>query len=81
MNSRTAMARAASTFALRMRSTVQAKPWDAIDVFDLAKAAGVEVRFANISSMEGMYLRHASPIRLANNRQRSHLSFGDPFTV
>lgn len=48
MTVRTTMARSASTASLRMRAAVYAKPWHAIDVFDLAQSVGVEVRFANI---------------------------------
>jgi hypothetical protein len=64
VNTRTAMARSASTLSLRTRATVHAKPWDAVDVFDLAHVIGVEVRFTNIPSMEGMYLRQQSPLIL-----------------
>ncbi len=57
MNNRQALAKSAATRALRIRAEVHAKPWDAIDVFDVAQQLGVEVRFTKISSMEGMYLR------------------------
>ena len=55
MNNRQALAKSAAIRALRIRASVYAKPWDAIDVFDLAQQLGVEVRFTKISSMEGMY--------------------------
>lgn len=61
---RTSAARSASTSSLRARAEVHAKPWDAIDVFDLANTLGVEVRFVKIPSMEGMYLRQESPVIL-----------------
>ena len=89
MKVRTTMAKSASTSSLRMRAAVHAKPWQAIDVFDLAKSVGVEVRFANIASMEGMYLRQGSPVILVASerpagRQRftcahelGHHVFGD----
>jgi hypothetical protein len=64
MTVRTTMARSASTSSLRMRASIHAKPWQAIDVFDLAQSIGVEVRFANIASMEGMYLRQELPVIL-----------------
>jgi hypothetical protein len=64
MNVRTAMAKSASTLSLRMRAAGGAKPWQAIDVFDLAKTVGVEVRFAKIASMEGMYLHRETPVIL-----------------
>lgn len=64
MTVRTAMAKSASTSSLRMRAAVHAKPWQAIDVFDLSQSVGVEVRFTNIASMEGMYLRQELPVIL-----------------
>jgi hypothetical protein len=72
-----------------MRASAGAKAWDAIDVFDLAQRIGVEVRFTDIPSMEGMYLRQASPVILVASerpagRQRytcahelGHHAFGD----
>ena len=45
MNNRQALAKSAATRALRIRAEVHAKPWDAIDVFDVAQQLGVEVRF------------------------------------
>ncbi len=89
MSNRQALARLAATHALRVRAAAQAKPWVAIDVFDLAQQLGVEVRFANIASMEGMYLRQAAPVILVASerpagRQRfscahelGHHVFGD----
>ena len=64
MTVRTAMAKSASTSSLRMRAAVHAKPWQAIDVFDLSQGVGVEVRFTNIASMGGMYLRQELPVIL-----------------
>ena len=64
MTVRSVMAKSASTSSLRMRAAVHAKPWQAIDVFDLSQNIGVEVRFTNISSMEGMYLRQELPVIL-----------------
>ena len=70
------MAKSASTTSLRMRAAVHAKPWHAIDVFDLAHSVGVEVRFANIASMEGMYLRRESPaILIASERPAGRQRF------
>jgi len=89
INGRQALAKSAATRALRIRAEVRAKPWDAIDVFDVAQQLGVEVRFTKISSMEGMYLRQADPIILIASerpagRQRfscahelGHHAFGD----
>lgn len=81
MSTRTVMARStlaksASTLSLRLRSMVRAKPWHAVDVFDLAQATGVEVRFVKIASMEGMYLRQDPPaILLASERPTGRQRF------
>lgn len=89
MNNRQALAKSAATRALRIRAGVHAKPWEAIDVFDVARQLGVEVRFTKISSMEGMYLRQDAPVILIAaerpaGRQRfscahelGHHAFGD----
>ena len=89
MNNRQALAKSAAIRALRIRASVHVKPWDAVDVFDLAQQVGVEVRFAKISSMEGMYLRQDAPVILIaserpTERQRfscahelGHHAFGD----
>lgn len=86
---RTTMARSPSMSSLRMRASFHTKPWQAIDVFDLAQSAGVEVRFARIASMEGMYLRQTAPVILvASDRpagrkrfscahELGHHAFGD----
>ena len=59
-----------------MRAAARAKPWQAIDVFDLTQSLGVEVRFANIASMEGMYLRHELPtILIASERPAGRQRF------
>jgi hypothetical protein len=89
MNNRQVLAKSAATRALRIRAEVHAKPWEAIDVFDVAQQLGVEVRFTKISSMEGMYLRQDAPVILIaserpTGRQRfscahelCHHAFGD----
>jgi len=89
MNNWQALAKSAATRALRIRAEVHAKPWEAIDVFDVAQQLGVEVRFTKISSMEGMYLRQDAPVILIASerpagRQRfscahelGHHAFGD----
>jgi Zn-dependent peptidase ImmA (M78 family) len=89
MNNRQALGKSAAARALRIRAEVHAKPWDAIDVFDVAQQLGVEVRFTKISSMEGMYLRQDAPVILIASerpagRQRfscahelGHHAFGD----
>src|SRR5581483_4265168 len=89
MNTRQALAKSAATRALRIRAEVHAKPWEAIDVFDVSQQLGVEVRFTKISSMEGMYVRQEAPVILIASerpagRQRfscahelGHHAFGD----
>jgi Zn-dependent peptidase ImmA (M78 family) len=89
MNNRQALAKSAAIRALRIRASVHAKPWDAIDVFDLAQQLGVEVRFAKISSMDGMYLRQDAPViviaserpagrqRFSCAHELGHHAFGD----
>jgi hypothetical protein len=89
MNNWQALAKSAAARALRIRAEVHAKPWEAIDVFDVAQQLGVEVRFTKISSMEGMYLRQDAPVILIASerpagRQRfscaheiGHHAFGD----
>lgn len=71
MKNRTALARQASTMSLRLRAAARRKPWDAVDVFDLAQEVGVELRFANVPSMEGMYLRQQSPVILIASERPS----------
>lgn len=89
MNNRQALVKSAAARALRIRAEVHAKPWDSIDVFDVAQRLGVEVRFTKILSMEGMYLRQDAPVILIASerpagRQRfscahelGHHAFGD----
>ena len=47
--------------ALRMRSSVGSSLDEAICAYDLAERLGIEVRFADIPSMEGMYYRASDP--------------------
>lgn len=69
MKRQQALAKSAAVQALRVRASVHVKPWDAIDIFDLTHQLGVEVRFAKIASMEGMYLRQEAPtILVASER-------------
>jgi hypothetical protein len=76
MNRRQALAKSAAVQALRIRASVHVKPWDAIDIFDLTQQLGVEVRFAKISSMEGMYLRQSAPtILIASERPAGRQRF------
>jgi hypothetical protein len=79
MNRRQVLAKSAAVQALRIRASVHVKPWDAIDIFDLTHQLGVEVRFAKISSMEGMYLRQSAPtILIASERPAGRQRFPAP---
>lgn len=76
MNRRQALAKSAAVRALRIRASVHVKPWDWIDIFNLAHQLGVEVRFAKIASMEGMYLRQDAPtILIASERPTGRQRF------
>jgi hypothetical protein len=76
MNRRQALAKSAAVQALRIRASVHVKPWDAIDIFDLTQQLGIEVRFAKISSMEGMYIRQSTPtILIASERPAGRQRF------
>ena len=61
MNDRRAIARQAMGAALRMRRSVGYGLDHAVCVYDLAEKLGVEVRFLDLPSMEGMYTSASSP--------------------
>ena len=61
MNNRQMLAREAMTAALRTRRTVGYGLDHAVCVYDLAAKLGVEVRFLDVPSMEGMYLSVPGP--------------------
>ena len=61
MNDRRAIARQAMAAALRTRLSVGYGLDEAVCVFDLAEKLGVEVRFLDLPSMEGMYTSASSP--------------------
>ena len=61
MNSRKDVAKRAFAEALRMRRAAGRDLHGPICVFDLAEGLGVEVRFINISSLEGMYVAGTQP--------------------
>lgn len=50
--------------ALRVRRDADLGFWQPICVFDLAETLGVEVRFVDVASMEGMYYNPGRPIVL-----------------
>ena len=61
MNDRRAIARQAIAAALRTRLSVGYGLDHAVCVYDLAEKLGVEVRFLDLPSMEGMYLSASGP--------------------
>ena len=61
MNDRRAIARQAITAALRTRLSVGYGLDHAVCVYDLAEKLGLEVRFLDLPSMEGMYLSASGP--------------------
>ena len=61
MNERRAIARQAIAAALHTRLSVGYRLDHAICVYDLAEKLGLEVRFLDLPSMEGMYLSASSP--------------------
>ena len=61
MNNRQSIARQAMTAALRARLSVGYGLDHAVCVYDLAEKLGVEVRFLNLPSMEGMYSSASGP--------------------
>ena len=61
MNDRRAIARQAMVAALRTRLSAGYGLEHAVCVYDLAEKLGVEVRFLDLPSMEGMYSSTASP--------------------
>ena len=61
MNDRRAIARQAIAAALRTRLSAGYGLDHAICVYDLAEKLGLEVRFLDLPSMEGMYLSSSSP--------------------
>ena len=61
MNNRRVIAREAVAAALRTRRSVGYGLDHAVCVYDLAQNLGIEVRFLDLPSMEGMYLSASSP--------------------
>ena len=61
MMDRRAIARRATADALRMRQRAGYGLSGAICVYDLAQRLGIEVRFLDIPSMEGMYYSSSDP--------------------
>jgi len=59
----------AMTGAMQVRQEAGLKLADPVNVFDLAEKRGIEVRFANIPSMEGMYRKQSPPTILVSSHR------------
>lgn len=76
MNERREIARQSIAAALRTRLSLGIGLDHAICVYDLAEKLGVEVRFLDIASMEGMYIHSCSPtIIVSSLRPRGRQAF------
>jgi Zn-dependent peptidase ImmA (M78 family) len=60
-------ARIALEEAIRLRQNLGHRIWDAISPFECAENLGIEVRFVDIPSLEGMYSKGPSPIILVSS--------------
>ncbi len=61
----------AATAALKVRNSVHTKLWTPICIYDCADQLGIEVRFVDYPSMEGMYCKSESPIILVSSLRPS----------
>ena len=87
------MAQGAFAAALRMRKNAGYRLDEAICVYDLAETLGIEVRFADIPSMEGMLYCNPDPAIIVSSLRPSgrraftcahelgHFQAGDGTTV
>ncbi len=64
MTTRQQRARAAVAAALHFRAISGSAPWQAVCPIELAHSAGIEVRFVDIPSLEGMYWKRSNPVIL-----------------
>jgi len=56
---RAELARQALRAAIRLRIQLDVPPTEALCIYDAAESLGIEVRFVDIPSMEGMYVRNS----------------------
>ena len=76
MRRKVELARKAYISAIQERRNAGINPASAICVFDLIYERGVEVRFQNISSMEGLYYNDGEPLILVSScRPRGRVAF------
>lgn len=75
-DSRRALALQASHEALTLRRTLNVGLTDSISPYDIAEQLGIDVRFFDLSSLEGIYCRSESPlIVLSSQRPRTRQVF------
>ena len=67
MERRRSLVMDAADAALRVRQSAGLGMWTPICVYDVAEKLGIEVRFVDISSMEGMYCKNAAPLILVSS--------------
>lgn len=78
MSNRIALGREAMRSALQLRRSLSIAREDAINVYDIATAVGVDVLFLDRPSLEGMFVRDPDPVVLLPSRQhrpRGRISF------
>lgn len=68
MTSREDLARSAAKRALVIRQKCDLRPWQPADVYEVAKARGVDIWFADLPSVEGMYCRGKSAAVISSLR-------------
>ena len=71
MERRRSLVMGAADAALRVRQSMGLGIWIPICIYDVAEELGLEVRFVDISSMEGMYCKTATPLILVSSLRPS----------
>ena len=71
MERRRSLVMDAADAALRVRQSAGLGIWTPMCVYDVAEELGIEVRFVDISSMEGMYCKTATPLILVSSLRPS----------
>ena len=76
MSTRIELARKAYTAAIQERRRAKIDPASPICVFDFIYNFNIEVRFQNISSLEGLYYNDGNPLILVSScRPRGRMAF------
>lgn len=78
MTNRLALAREAMRIALQLRRSLSIAREEPINVYDVAEAIGVEIRFMDLPSLEGMFLRDPHVIVVLpclKHRPRGRITF------